>query len=416
MAAVPPVLHGSGMNLEVFKCLEAWWASKDKDGHNVSIGDFGRLTVAYGLQMNDLKSIRASNMRLNSMIDSLKVESKLLKERNETLQENINEAELTEKKTRKEVLALEKDRKDFVERMAAMEKRTTTLSKQIDTFRVQAKALAAQAQQRRLEIVSVAFGKTSFVEEFFVPTRLVFDEPTQMMAKLPSELRQSLSIYFLPCPPRSMPLHIPKIAQAGYWFHPPIITPEGSPVELVVEAKSHEWLYLGQYLCAPFDGEDMKLSEWIELDPLTKNAYCAAVSRTLKEKHDQEVSCVDIQQQLDSGEYAPPCYSLQCVGYDLALQGALIKASASPCLKGTHPSVSEVSQSAKFYAPVSLAVESYHSRLSPPVPSATLDPKASAGQRHPAALLSTKKCCHPDDEVSATKKARVDGREVEGSQ
>ncbi len=37
-----------------------------------------------------------------------------------------------------------------------------------------------------------------------------------------------------------MPLHIPKIAQAGYWFHPPITVPEEAPVELAAEAKIHE--------------------------------------------------------------------------------------------------------------------------------------------------------------------------------
>ncbi|KAK0225042.1 hypothetical protein EDD85DRAFT_958764 [Armillaria nabsnona] len=56
------------------------------------------------------------------------------------------------------------------------------------------------------------------------------------------------------------------------------------PEELVVEAKLHEWLYLGQYLSAPLDGEGMKLSEWIELVAQTKTAYCTAVSRTLKEQ------------------------------------------------------------------------------------------------------------------------------------
>ncbi len=48
------------------------------------------------------------------------------------------------------------------------------------------------------------------------------------------------STYFLPSPPRSMPLHIPNITQVGYWFHPPITIPEGTPVELVIEAKPHE--------------------------------------------------------------------------------------------------------------------------------------------------------------------------------
>ncbi|SJL04768.1 uncharacterized protein ARMOST_08138 [Armillaria ostoyae] len=166
------------------------------------------------------------------------------------------QAKRTEQEMRNEVVALRKDKQDLVERLAALKKKTTGLSKQIDAFRVQAKALAAQAHQRRLEIVSMTSEKTSFGEESFVPTRVVFNERTNNVCATLCELTQSLRVYFLPCPPCSMPLHIPKIAQAGYWFHPPITIPEETPVELVVEAKPHE----------------------------TMTAYCTAVSRTLKEK------------------------------------------------------------------------------------------------------------------------------------
>ncbi len=49
------------------------------------------------------------------------------------------------------------------------------------------------------------------------------------------------SVYFPPCLPRLlMPLHIPKITQAGYWFHPPITISKETGVELVVQAKPHE--------------------------------------------------------------------------------------------------------------------------------------------------------------------------------
>ncbi|KAK0474832.1 hypothetical protein IW261DRAFT_1497251 [Armillaria novae-zelandiae] len=330
MAAVPPFLHGPGMTPEVFKCLEVWWASKYKDGYNSSFNDFEQLKIAYGFQMNDLMSCRAKNARFSSAIDTLQVESELLKRQNESLKEDVEQAKQTEEEARDEVLALRKDKQDLVERLAAEETKTTDLFKQMDAFRVQAKTLAAQAHQRRLEIVSMSFGKTSFVEATFVPTRVLFNDPAQIMSALPSELTQCLRVYFLPLPPRSMPLHIPKIARAGYWFHPPITIPEGTPVELVVEAKPHEWLYLGRYLSALLDGENMKLSEWIALDAQTKTAYCTSVSRTLKEQMpNQQVSCADIQRQLDSGEHSAPCYSLQCIGYDFALQEAFVKASTS---------------------------------------------------------------------------------------
>ncbi len=47
-------------------------------------------------------------------------------------------------------------------------------------------ALAEQAHQCRLEIVSAAFGKTSFVEESFIPTHVVFNDPAQIMSAPPS--------------------------------------------------------------------------------------------------------------------------------------------------------------------------------------------------------------------------------------
>ncbi|KAK0458608.1 uncharacterized protein EV420DRAFT_367509 [Desarmillaria tabescens] len=425
MAAVPPFLHGPGMTPEVFKCLEVWWASKYKDGHDASIKDFEQLKVAYGFQANSLKSCQANNARLNSAIATLQAEAKLLKKQNELLQGSIHQAKWHEQQARGEVLALKKDKQDLVERLAAIEKKTTGLSKQIDTFRVQAKALAAQAHQRRLEIVSLAFGTTCFVEDSFVPTRVVFKEPAEIMSTLPSEPAESLHILFLPGLPQSMPLHIPRVAQAGYWFHPPVTLPKGTPVELVVEAESHEWLYLGRYLSAPFDGEEMKLSEWIELDAQTKKTYCVTISQTLKEQNDQQVSCVDIHRQLDSGEYAAPCYSLQCVGYDLALQDAFIKASTSlrnQSLAIEHDSSPTSSNPPPPQIPLSTrsTVIPEHCSLHAPVPSMTMGPFMSrfmsrwrvnldnAGRSRPTGPLSQKKRCHLDDEASATKKARVD--------
>ncbi len=47
-------------------------------------------------------------------------------------------------------------------------------------------ALVEQAHQRHLEIVSAAFRKMSFVEESFIPTCVVFNDPAQIMSVLPS--------------------------------------------------------------------------------------------------------------------------------------------------------------------------------------------------------------------------------------
>lgn len=44
----------------------------------------------------------------------------------------------------------------------------------------------AQPHQRRLEIVFMVFVKTSFIEDIFVPTRVLFNDPAQIMSALPS--------------------------------------------------------------------------------------------------------------------------------------------------------------------------------------------------------------------------------------
>ncbi len=75
--------------------------------------------------MNNLMSCRANNVHLSSTIDTLQVESKLLKGRNELLQKDI------EQEGRDEVVALRKDKHDLVERLAAVERKTTDLSKQV---------------------------------------------------------------------------------------------------------------------------------------------------------------------------------------------------------------------------------------------------------------------------------------------
>ncbi len=80
--------------------------------------------------MNSLMSCRANNAHLSSAIDTLQVESKLQKRWNEIWQEDVDQAERTEQEMRDEVVALRKDKQDLVKRLAAVEKKTTDLSKQ----------------------------------------------------------------------------------------------------------------------------------------------------------------------------------------------------------------------------------------------------------------------------------------------
>ncbi len=123
-------------------------------------------------------------------------------------------------------------------------------------------------------------------------------------------------------------------------------------------------------------------------------AYCTTVGRTLKEqKPDQQVSCADIQRQLDSGEYAGPCYSLQCVGYNLALPEAFVKALTSQL-----SDINTCKPSQNILLSMRGAVKSLL---------ATWRVKVCTGGSY---LTSMKKCSHlDDDEASVTKKVRVEG-------
>ncbi|SJL04776.1 uncharacterized protein ARMOST_08146 [Armillaria ostoyae] len=166
--------------------------------------------------------------------------------------------------------------------------------------------------------------------------------------------------------------------------------PAETRVELVVEAKPHDGYIGADTSVPPLDGEE-KLPEWIKLDAQTKTAYCTAVSRILKEQMPyQPVSCANIQQQFDLGEYSAPCYSLQCVGYDFALQVAFVKGSTSQ--------PSDIDTSRASQNTLLSAVKSLH---------AMWRVDADPGRSH---STSTKKRSPVDyDEASVTKKARADG-------
>ncbi len=149
-------------------------------------------------------SCRANNAHLSSTIDTLQVESKLLKRRNELLQEDVEQAKRTGQEARDEVVALRKDKQDLVEQLAVVEKKTTDLSKQVcgiissrrtEVVNSITRLMLSESRRwllrnrltnARLEIVSAAFGKTSFVEESFVPIRVVFNDSAQIMSALPS--------------------------------------------------------------------------------------------------------------------------------------------------------------------------------------------------------------------------------------
>lgn len=57
---------------------------------------------------SDLISRIGNNARLNSAVETLKVESELLKRRNETLLEEVDQVKQTEQEARDEVLVLRK--------------------------------------------------------------------------------------------------------------------------------------------------------------------------------------------------------------------------------------------------------------------------------------------------------------------
>lgn len=116
----------------------------------------------------------------------------------------------------------------------------------------------------------------------------------------------------------------------------------------MIKTSCFQWRYFGRYVTRLFQGYEMKLSEWMMLDeqvapilPLLragadafpiqiKTIFCSrlAAQRLSNGQQTSYASQAVIRQNYDSGEWNIPCYSLECVGYDMALYEALTASAA----------------------------------------------------------------------------------------
>ncbi|KAJ7491135.1 hypothetical protein FB451DRAFT_632489 [Mycena latifolia] len=231
----------------------------------------------------------------------------------------------SEQKVAQEKLeACNAEKAQLLAQLARSDNERVALYHQIQVSYSQAASLAAEVNRRRMDIIAELFPPTSFFDDSFTP--VVFNSARRVVRALSQESNGPQSrLYLLPRPPTSIPLRVPSFCQAGYWFHPFDLSPMDSPFELIVEVGSDIWLYFGRYVTRRFPGYDMKLSEWITFDEQIKMVFCARIaSQSMPLGQDPSHAAeVNVRQRYDSGQWSAPCYTLQCVGFDMTLHDAL---------------------------------------------------------------------------------------------
>ncbi|OCH90666.1 hypothetical protein OBBRIDRAFT_876835, partial [Obba rivulosa] len=228
------------------------------------------------------------------------------------------------------LLTLEKVNQDLRRRLSIFENERSLLWKQITMFWDQAVALAVEAHRQRNSAVTDLFGPAKDIAPRFMDTPLSFSSSPSVMNCLPEgsvsrcELR-SPSWYFLPSPPRSLPLRVSKPGQNGYWFYPIFKVSGHSEFQLIVETKPNSWRYMGTDVTVPLTGYEMKLSEWAMLDDKTRDTHCERVLSDLAASTHGPILAMsqDIRSWYNTGELTVPCYGLQCISFNVVVYNML---------------------------------------------------------------------------------------------
>lgn len=238
---------------------------------------------------------------------------------------------------REALSAAAKERDDLRFRAAALEADRVVLTNQVQAYMIQAAALAAESCSARMAAIHKVFPSTSFVDKDFQAAPVVLAEPEAFMHSLPPQYTSGTRLYFLPRPPACMPLHVPRSAQPGYWFYPVLLAPADTHFELIVEGSPGQWTYLGRYVTVNMPGQEMKLSEWMMLDERTKQAHCHRIAaHTTENGQTPSVATqLEVRRRYDTGEWNVPCYSLQCIGYDLNLYATLHEVALATSRRGS---------------------------------------------------------------------------------
>ncbi|KAJ7611663.1 hypothetical protein FB45DRAFT_313780 [Roridomyces roridus] len=200
-------------------------------------------------------------------------------------------------------------------------------------FYSQAVALAAEAARHRMSIVSQIYTSIpAFDPKSFFPAVMEFPCPTQLIKALPPDIgRLSDHFYFLPRPPLSMSLNVLSPGRCGYWFAPFSFSQYGSTFDLVTELEPNKWTYFGKFISRQLTHYDMRLSEWLSLDEEVKIRFCDRIAgeRLPTGQHATHADKLHVRECYDSGQWAVPCYALQCVGYDKTLHDILRATAAT---------------------------------------------------------------------------------------
>ncbi|KAJ7348967.1 hypothetical protein DFH08DRAFT_998260 [Mycena albidolilacea] len=237
------------------------------------------------------------------------------------------------------------EKNDLLVQVERLNTERLRLEHQIHSSYSQAALLADEAHRQRVAAVAELFNSTDFfLDQSFTPNLIGF-----LSAKDLDTISVPWQLYFIPQPPHAIPLRVEAPGQSGYWFYPFNLYPMDSPFDLIVEVEPKKWLYYGRYLTRVFQGFEMKLSEWMTLDeqvvPIlagrafldvllvqTKMIFCSRVAnQDLKLQAGQQASYaaqMHTRQSYDSGEWNIPSYTLQCIGYDVALCEALTVTAA----------------------------------------------------------------------------------------
>ncbi|KAJ7042091.1 hypothetical protein C8F04DRAFT_116032 [Mycena alexandri] len=266
---------------------------------------------------------------LKRLIELLQTEAitntKRLEANEKFIQEIVVSTRNEQRATQQKLDACNAEKRDLLVQIGRLNTERISLHRQVQVCYSQAASLAAEADRQRMAAVAELFNsENSFIDESFTPTSAMFSSLQEIVASLPRDTEWQL--YFMPRPPNSIPLRVQEVGKPGYWFYPFNLSPMDAPFDLVVETDSNTWLYFGRYTSRPFSSYEMRLSEWMTLDEQTKLIFCSRVASENSKLPIQPASYttqIDIRQRYDSGQFNVPCYSLECVGYDMELYDAL---------------------------------------------------------------------------------------------
>ncbi|KZT24046.1 hypothetical protein NEOLEDRAFT_1170342 [Neolentinus lepideus HHB14362 ss-1] len=275
----------------------------------------------------ELRTTGCSNEKLllNEVLSTLKIDAQCRKTSDAKILDAITTSTESLRELRTHLSESEKENLELTKRVGSLEAERVTLSVQIQQFCLQSRMLAHEAEEHRTRTLASLFPATDFIT---VSSPVKLAQPYLIRNSLPPEFN-GLHLYLVPRPPSYLPVRVPAPGKHGYWFYPPWVLPLDLEFELIVEVRETEWLYLGRYTSTMFEGGEMKLSEWLNLDEQTKSKHCMRVaSQTAPPGSVPSLAAqAEVKRKYEVGEWSVPCYSLRCVGYNVTLFHALHAAS-----------------------------------------------------------------------------------------